>query len=1609
MLGTTCEGSNQLLTSLSELDENYKDGGITDKNFWKSRVALMFEHLPISTQKDLQNLEQELQEEEIPVKEYYKNLKKLIGVWPLPDENDQKTKAVTEDMNGNGDCERSNGNVQMDADHPKAQIEEDCADHGPMEVEDCKEASSAPVNAKKRRIQRGNNQSSDDRKGKDERSTNREAKDKDNEGGIEKRKTRSAVKSPSNQPSITSMFSRISNKRKSEAEGGEEKNENIEKRVKPVDAEIIEEKEVKIPKNGEMQNSSTEPFLKPETKSLPQKCKQCRQLLDDPDLNLFTGDPDDAVEEFVALTDERLSLFTGNEETISEYDERPQHKLTEFSVYDKNTHLCPFDSGLIEKNVELLFSGYIKPIYDESPAVEGGISTRNMGPINEWWTAGFDGGENALIGFSTAFADYILMQPSEAYAPYIDAVKEKIHLSKCVIEFQVNNMDATYEDLLNKIQTTVPPAGKTSFTEDSLLRHSQFVIDQVQSYDDAAEEDESLLITTPCMRSLIKLAGLTLGNRRVGRRGGIRKEAKKMAGPTKAQTTPLVTQVFELLFKGQIDEGKAAKAPKRRRCGVCEICQLPDCGKCTACKDKTKFGGSGKLKQACDKRNCPNSAVMEAEDNELDLEMDNEDAMDKKAQTIQRTPTKKKCHQKQKTTLKWIGDERIEGRRKYYSSVKINEEEVAVGDCVLVSPDVPDNPLYIAKVAYMWEDSNGTKHFHAQWYTRGGETVLGETADPNEVFMVDECEDTCLEFVVSKCNVIHKLPPKDWHMLGGEDVDAENTWEEDGKNYFYKLWYDPEMARFEDPPDATAPSNDPKFCICCARTDEVNQRESCQKGTQLQEQPSDGRTSYSMVKRDGLEYMVGDCVFLIPEAFSFAVNPASQPKKKYKNNEAADDEELYPEYYRKGGYVKGSNSDIPEPFRIGRIVEIYCPKKIFNGDDVRLKIQKFYRPENTHKGVVAGYQADLNMVYWSNEIATVDMKDVVTKCTVVNAENLTEPLAKYSRNRADRFYFREAYNHDTKEFEEPPSEAWLMGAKGKGSKGKGKGKGKGKSSAPPVEEEKSEEEKERELGFRKLRCLDVFAGCGGLSEGFHQAGIAESRWAIEVFEPAAQAFRINNPGCTVFTGDCNLLLKLAMEGEKTNGIGQRLPQKGDVELLCGGPPCQGFSGMNRFNSREYSMFKNSLIASYLSYCDYYRPKFFLLENVRNFVSFKRNMVLKLALRCLVRMGYQCTFAVLQAGQYGVPQTRRRAIILAAAPGEKLPFYPEPLHVFSPRACQLSVMVDDKKFSSNITWTQSAVYRTITVRDSMSDLPPIKNGAKNDEIAYNGESQSHFQKMMRGNQYQPILRDHICKEMNSLVAARMRHIPLAPGSDWRDLPNVSVRLPDGTMTKKLRYTHSDKKNGKSDNGELRGVCACAEGKSCDPMDRQFGTIIPWCLPHTGNRHNHWAGLYGRLEWDGFFSTTVTNPEPMGKQGRVLHPEQHRVVSVRECARSQGFPDTYRFFGNVLEKHRQVGNAVPPPMAAAIGREVKKAVLERLKEEQAKEKCQKEGGDNNENEKEKEDVLKKASVDCEKPIGDSQVIGTSAEVCGVMKTEGCTKSEESSEESTNADVGASSSSH
>ena len=164
----------------------------------------------------------------------------------------------------------------------------------------------------------------------------------------------------------------------------------------------------------------------------------------------------------------------------------------------------------------------------------------------------------------------------------------------------------------------------------------------------------------------------------------------------------------------------------------------------------------------------------------------------------------------------------------------------------------------------------------------------------------------------------------------------------------------------------------------------------------------------------------------------------------------------------------------------------------------------------------------------------------------------------------------QSYDETAKSFGPPPQQAISR------KKGKGKallGTASASASEPVAPPPPPPPPPPSDSPFRPLRSLDLFAGCGGLSLGFRQSGLADSLWAVELDEPAVQSFRRNHAGATVFQEDCNDFLRMVMDGKETNERGQTLPQKGDVELLCGGPPCQGFSGMNRFNFGSYSRFK----------------------------------------------------------------------------------------------------------------------------------------------------------------------------------------------------------------------------------------------------------------------------------------------------------------------------------------------------------------------------------------------------------------------------------------------------
>ena len=158
------------------------------------------------------------------------------------------------------------------------------------------------------------------------------------------------------------------------------------------------------------------------------RCKECLQKTEDNSNLVMYGDhPDQAVEEFIAVTEERLRILMDEEDLMS----TPQYKITNFTMYCCKGHCVRLDTGLIEKNKEVWMSGYLKCLISDDPGYgensrEFSLAVKDIGPLYAWWNSGFDGGEIALSGVSTTTAEYYLMEPSELYKPVFSAVQEKV-------------------------------------------------------------------------------------------------------------------------------------------------------------------------------------------------------------------------------------------------------------------------------------------------------------------------------------------------------------------------------------------------------------------------------------------------------------------------------------------------------------------------------------------------------------------------------------------------------------------------------------------------------------------------------------------------------------------------------------------------------------------------------------------------------------------------------------------------------------------------------------------------------------------------------------------------------------------------------------------------------------------------------------------------------------------------------------------------------------------------------------------------------------------------------------------------------------------------------
>ena len=385
------------------------------------------------------------------------------------------------------------------------------------------------------------------------------------------------------------------------------------------------------------------------------------------------------------------------------------------------------------------------------------------------------------------------------------------------------------------------------------------------------------------------------------------------------------------------------------------------------------------------------------------------------------------------------------------------------------------------------------------------------------------------------------------------------------------------------------------------------------------------------------------------------------------------------------------------------------------------------------------------------------------------------------------------------------------------------------------------------MSIERLKMIDLFSGAGGLSEGLSEAGF-HSLFASEVVPVYAQTYRQNHPNTEVYTAD--------IRNVDANEIREKLNiEKGELDLIAGGPPCQGFS----INAPVRTTLdeRNHLFKEYLRFVDAFAPRAVLIENVPGLVSFEHGATLHAILDSLAELGYGADVRILGAPYYGVPQMRWRTIILGVR-GRTLPAeaYPEPIY-HAPIRANFATTFDGQSIVKAPSPEANANF--VTVHEAIGDLPSLKSGEKGELVKeYRCEPFCDYQR--RARRGSAGVYNHEASRLSPLNLKRLEFIK--PGGNWTDIP--FDLLPKGMQ----RARTSD---------------------------------------HTKR--------YGRVTPDGLASTILTKCDP--HWGAFFHYEQDRSFTVREAARLQSFPDSFIFTGSIAEQFAQVGNAVPPLLAQAVG--------------------------------------------------------------------------------------------
>jgi DNA (cytosine-5)-methyltransferase 1 len=357
------------------------------------------------------------------------------------------------------------------------------------------------------------------------------------------------------------------------------------------------------------------------------------------------------------------------------------------------------------------------------------------------------------------------------------------------------------------------------------------------------------------------------------------------------------------------------------------------------------------------------------------------------------------------------------------------------------------------------------------------------------------------------------------------------------------------------------------------------------------------------------------------------------------------------------------------------------------------------------------------------------------------------------------------------------------------------------------------------LGDYRPRIIDLFCGAGGMTVGFTQfeGHRFEPVWAND-FNADAWATYSHNFGVHGVAGDIVAILE---------DPDIKVPE---ADVVVGGPPCQGFSLLNRNRDGDP---RRHLWRPFLDVVERSGARVFVMENVPQLIGSYEEQDIRAEAE---RQGFKTAHAVLCAADYGVPQARFRTFIVGARDSD-------PAECFPPKRTHR--MPSDKglrrQFVSAVGYVDDPL-PWATVRSAIGDLPqPVGTEIRTLEAP---------------------LDLHFGRQPSEKSVSRYRSVP--PGGNRFDL---QANAP-----------------------EITPQC--------------------WLQKPSGG-----TDLFGRLWWDRA-AVTIRTEFYKPEKGRYLHPEEHRPITHREAARLQSFPDGFRFVGSKTEIARQIGNAVPPKLAARI---------------------------------------------------------------------------------------------